>query len=46
MDINQFPVLVLAREYHSRWEVENTLDELKSLAPQDMKGFMMIVKGL
>ena len=30
MDINKFPALVLAQEYHSRWEVENTLDELKT----------------
>ncbi len=30
MDINQFPALVLAQEYHCRWEIENTLDELKT----------------
>jgi hypothetical protein len=30
MDINKFPALVLAQEYHSRWEIENTLDELKT----------------
>jgi hypothetical protein len=30
MNINKFPALVLAQEYHSRWEVENTLDELKT----------------
>ena len=28
-DIVQFPALVLATEYHRRWEVENTIDELK-----------------
>lgn len=30
MDINKFPALILAQEYHSRWEIENTLDELKT----------------
>jgi hypothetical protein len=30
MDINKFPSLVLAQEYHSRWEIENTLDEFKT----------------
>jgi len=30
LDIEQFPALLLAKEYHSRWEVENTLDELKT----------------
>jgi len=25
-----YPALVLAREYHQRWEVENTIDELKT----------------
>lgn len=30
MDIQKFPALVLAQEYHSRWEIENTLDELKT----------------
>lgn len=30
MDINKFPALVLAQEYHTRWEIENTLDELKT----------------
>ena len=25
-----YPALVLAREYHTRWEVENTIDELKT----------------
>lgn len=29
MDISNFPALVLAKEYHQRWEAENTLDELK-----------------
>lgn len=29
MDFNTFPALLLAREYHQRWETENTLDELK-----------------
>jgi hypothetical protein len=30
LDIALFPALLLAREYHQRWEVENTLDELKT----------------
>jgi hypothetical protein len=30
MDIALFPALLLAQEYHQRWEVENTLDELKT----------------
>lgn len=30
VDIALFPALLLAREYHQRWEVENTLDELKT----------------
>jgi Insertion element 4 transposase N-terminal/Transposase DDE domain len=30
MDINAFPALLLAQEYHQRWEVENTLDEFKT----------------
>lgn len=30
MDIALFPALLLAREYHQRWEAENTLDELKT----------------
>ena len=30
LDITLFPALLLAREYHQRWEVENTLDELKT----------------
>lgn len=29
LDINQFPAELLAKEYHQRWEVENTIDELK-----------------
>jgi hypothetical protein len=29
MDIATFPALLLAAEYHRRWEIENTLDELK-----------------
>lgn len=29
MDIEQFPALLLATEYHQRWEVETTIDELK-----------------
>ncbi len=29
MDIALFPALLLAAEYHKRWEVENTIDELK-----------------
>lgn len=28
-DIKQFPATLLAEEYHQRWEVENTIDELK-----------------
>lgn len=28
-DIALFPALLLATEYHQRWEVENTIDELK-----------------
>ncbi len=28
-DIVLFPALLLATEYHRRWEVENTIDELK-----------------
>lgn len=28
-DIVQFPAQLLATEYHQRWEVENTIDELK-----------------
>ena len=30
LDIERFPALLLAQEYHQRWEVENTLDELKT----------------
>jgi hypothetical protein len=30
LDIAMFPALLLAQEYHQRWEVENTLDELKT----------------
>jgi hypothetical protein len=30
MDINKFSALVLAQEYHTRGEIENTLDELKT----------------
>lgn len=29
LDIQKFPALLLATEYHQRWEVENTIDELK-----------------
>lgn len=29
MDISLFPALLLATEYHRRWEVENTIDQLK-----------------
>lgn len=29
MDISLLPTLLLATEYHRRWEVENTIDELK-----------------
>ncbi len=29
LDIEKFPDLLLASEYHQRWEVENTIDELK-----------------
>ncbi len=28
-DIEQFPATLLAQEYHQRWEVENTIDEIK-----------------
>jgi len=27
MDIALFPTLLLAAEYHQRWEIENTIDE-------------------
>ena len=30
VDIALFPALLLAQEYHQRWEGENTLDELKT----------------
>ncbi|MCC5653035.1 IS4 family transposase [Nostoc sp. XA013] len=30
LDPQLYPALVLAREYHQRWEVENTIDELKT----------------
>jgi len=30
MDIKQFPAELLATEYHQRWSVENTIDELKT----------------
>ncbi len=30
MDVNKFPALLLAKEYHSRWEVENPLSEFKT----------------
>lgn len=30
LDIALFPALLLAQAYHQRWEVENTLDELKT----------------
>jgi hypothetical protein len=29
-DITLFPALLLAAEYHQRWEIENTIDELKT----------------
>ncbi|GAC1471832.1 MAG: IS4 family transposase [Chamaesiphon sp.] len=29
-DIARFPALLLAGEYHQRWEIENTIDELKT----------------
>jgi hypothetical protein len=29
LDIDKFPAQLLAMEYHQRWEVENTIDELK-----------------
>ena len=29
MDTEQFPALLLATEYHQRWQVEGTIDELK-----------------
>lgn len=30
LDIALFPALLLATEYHQRWEIENTIDELKT----------------
>ena len=30
MNLSLFPALVLATEYHQRWEIENTIDELKT----------------
>jgi len=30
LDPQLYPAVVLAREYHQRWEVENTIDELKT----------------
>ncbi len=30
VDIALFPALLLATEYHQRWEIENTIDELKT----------------
>jgi hypothetical protein len=30
MDIALFPAVMLAAEYHQRWEIENTIDELKT----------------
>ena len=30
MDLALFPALLLAQQYHQRWEVENTIDELKT----------------
>ncbi len=30
IDIALFPALLLAREYHQRWEIENTIDEFKT----------------
>jgi hypothetical protein len=30
VDVVLFPALLLASEYHLRWEAENTLDELKT----------------
>ncbi len=30
MEISLFPALLLATEYHQRWEIENTIDELKT----------------
>jgi hypothetical protein len=30
LDPTLYPALLLASEYHQRWEVENTIDELKT----------------
>lgn len=30
LDPQLYPAIVLTREYHQRWEVENTIDELKT----------------
>lgn len=30
LNIEQFPAAMLAAEYHQRWEVENTIDEIKT----------------
>jgi hypothetical protein len=30
MNIDTFPALLLAEQYHQRWEIENTIDELKT----------------
>ena len=30
LDLALFPAVLLAAEYHQRWEVENTIDELKT----------------
>jgi len=29
-DLALFPALLLAQQYHQRWEIENTIDELKT----------------
>ena len=29
MDLARFPALLLAQQYHQRWEIENTIDEVK-----------------
>lgn len=30
LNYEQFPALLLAQEYHQRWQVENTIDEVKT----------------
>lgn len=30
MNVTVFPALLLAAEYHQRWEIESTIDELKT----------------